>query len=255
MPCHAATASAGDVVTRLALLAFVLGGLARASVWISGARRAPRHEPGIRGRLRAALASFLLDGLLQRRLLRHSRGRWVLHALVFFPFLFRFLWGLAALAGSRLSPEAGWVWVLLDQNHPLTALLFDASGLAVLTGAAAMIVRRLAAPRLPGLPPADWPAHALLAALMASGFVLEGARIALAGHPPGAAFAFVGDGLARIFHGAAGLDALYPVIWYAHAIVTGAFVAYLPFSRMRHVLLAPIALALRPLAAREATHA
>jgi nitrate reductase gamma subunit len=258
MPCHAATFSASDAVTLPALVVFGLGAAAVLSVGFSGGRRrtAPVH-PAARTRWGPVLSAFLADGLLQRRLFRYSRLRWAAHALVFFPFVFRFAWGLAALAGSRLWPQADWVWAMLDPNHPLTAFLFDLSGLAVLVGASAMIYRRLAggrSDRPKGLPPADWPAYALLGAVMLAGFLLEGARIALGGYPPGSAYAFVGDAVSRAFYGTAGLEDLYGPLWYAHAILTGLFAAYLPFSQMRHLLVAPIILALRPLSTSNPDH-
>ena len=59
-----------------------------------------------------------------------------------------------------------------------------------------------------------------------------------------AGYAFVGYGLSRLFAGMAGLNEIYGYVWYLHAVVTGAFVAYLPFSRMRHIIMAPVALIL-----------
>ena len=41
--------------------------------------------------------ALLLDVLLQRRLYRESRTRWAIHALIFFPFLIRFSWGMLCL--------------------------------------------------------------------------------------------------------------------------------------------------------------
>jgi hypothetical protein len=76
------------------------------------------------------------------------------------------------------------------------------------------------------------------------GFVLEGMRIAMTGSPPGSGYAFLGYGISRLFTGVSDLTGIYGYIWYVHAILTGAFVAYLPFSRMLHILLAPVSLAL-----------
>jgi nitrate reductase gamma subunit len=254
MPCHAATLSAADVVTATALIIFALGLIATGSVWASG-RSAPAERssarPPFAASLKVSLKGFILDGMLQRQLFRFSKSRWLVHALVFFPFIFRFIWGLAALVGSRGWPQHSWSWALLDQNHPVTAFVFDLSGVLVLVGAGVMVCRRLVGGgmrRPAGLPPADWPAYGLLGAILVVGFVLEGLRIALTGYSPGSAYAFVGDGLSRIFHGATGLDDLYGYVWYGHAILTGLFVAYIPFSRMFHIILAPIVWALRPFA-------
>jgi hypothetical protein len=77
-----------------------------------------------------------------------------------------------------------------------------------------------------------------------AGFALEGIRIAMNGYPAGSSYAFVGDAVSRFFYGVAGLEDIYGPVWYLHAVLTGAFAAYLPFSRMFHIVLAPALLAL-----------
>jgi nitrate reductase gamma subunit len=54
----------------------------------------------------------------------------------------------------------------------------------------------------------------------------------------------VGYGLSLLFSDASGLTEAYGYIWYIHAILTGAFVAYLPFSRLFHIIMAPVVLAM-----------
>ena len=93
------------------------------------------------------------------------------------------------------------------------------------------------------MPRHDRLASGLLGAIVGVGFVLEGMRIAMTGYPPGSAYAFVGDALSRFFFGVSGLEDTYGYVWYLHAGLTGAFVAYLPFSRMFHIVLAPVLLA------------
>ena len=44
--------------------------------------------------------ALVVDGLFQRRLFQGSPLRWTLHALIFFPFVFRFGWGVVALLGT-----------------------------------------------------------------------------------------------------------------------------------------------------------
>ena len=94
------------------------------------------------------------------------------------------------------------------------------------------------------MPRQDPLAAGLLAAVVLVGFVLEGARIAMTGYPAGSSYAFVGDAVSRFFYGVAGLEDIYGAVWYLHAVLTGAFVAYLPFSRMFHIVLAPVLLVL-----------
>jgi nitrate reductase gamma subunit len=134
---------------------------------------------------------------------------------------------------------------MLDKNHPVHGLFFDATGLMILIGAAVAILRPAAGPaaKLPAMPRPDRLASGLLGAIVGVGFVLEGMRIAMTGYPPGSAYAFVGDALSRLFYGVSGLEDIYGYLWYIHAGLTGAFVAYLPFSRMFHIVLAPVLLA------------
>jgi nitrate reductase gamma subunit len=115
----------------------------------------------------------------------------------------------------------------------------------IIAGATAAILRGPASPsaKLPAMPRRDHLASGLLGAIVMVGFVLEGMRIALTGYPPGSAYAFVGDALSRFFFGVSGLEDTYGYVWYLHAGLTGAFVAYLPFSRMFHIVLAPVLLA------------
>ena len=189
---------------------------------------------------------MILDGLLQRRLFRQAKVRWAIHALIFLPFVFRFAWGLVGLGASLCRPDWPGTWILLDKNHPATAFLFDLTGVMVILGIVCAVVRRARRPSeeiLAGMPRPDWAANGLLAGIVLVGFLLEGMRIAMTGSPSGAEFAFVGYGLSRLFTGV-DLTGLYGYVWYAHAILTGVFVAYLPFSRMIHMITVPLALAL-----------
>jgi nitrate reductase gamma subunit len=93
------------------------------------------------------------------------------------------------------------------------------------------------------MPRPDRAANGLLAGIVLAGFLLEGMRIAMTGSPSGSEFAFVGYGLSRLFTGM-DLTSVYGYVWYGHAILTGAFVAYLPFSRMIHMITVPLSLAL-----------
>ena len=201
MSCHTATLTVGDPITSLSLVLFLFGLAVVGSVWFSAG---PETSGGGRkllqiiravfstvfsNRLPAIAKSFVLDGLLQRRLFIVSKSRWLWHALIFYPFIFRFAWGLSALCASLWWPGWAGTSVLLDKNNPATAFLFDLSGMMIILGAAGMIGRRLLNPSLrkvTNLPLADWPAYVLLGSIMIAGFILEGMRMAMTGSPGGA---------------------------------------------------------------------
>lgn len=248
LPCHVATFGVHDWFSAIGLLLFLLGMAGAVSFWWSaGGRRRLAREPGSR-RTGTAIKAFILDGLLQARLWKRSRSRWAVHALIFLPFLMRFLFSIAAMALTRFFPESTIGWAMADKNHPATALFFDLTGLMVLIGAFLAIRYRLSRNRLPiskDLPPTDWPAMALLGAIMLTGFVVEALRILMTGVPANAEFAFVGAALASILPQGPWAQTAHGWAWYTHAALIAAFLAYLPFSRMIHILTAPMTLAWR----------
>ena len=74
------------------------------------------------------------------------------------------------------------------------------------------------------------------------GFIVEGARILTTGLEFGlAAFSFVGY-LVSLVLGLVPVDwgVVYGWLWYIHAGLVAALVAYLPFSKFIHVLIGPI---------------
>jgi len=258
MPCHTATFSMGDTITWVSLLVFAIGFLGIASVWFSGAAAHGVKGAGIMtvlgtvsgslfsNRIGTILKALVLDGFFQRRLYHLSSGRWGLHALVFYPFVFRFAWGAVGLVSSRWWPGSALADIMVNKNHPLTAFVFDFTGFVVVAGVIGMIVRRIKErtnKNIKDQPPSDWLAYSLLGGIMLVGFVLEGMRMAMTGSPASASWAFVGDLISRFVTGF-DLIHLYGYVWYLHAILTGAFVAYLPFSRMLHMIMAPVVMAI-----------
>jgi nitrate reductase gamma subunit len=258
MPCHAATFSLGDTTTILALILFSAGFFLLVSTWLTGSIPGRKETGSVTkllilswGMFRTVfskkiipiLKALFLDVLFQRRLYRQSRVRWLIHGLIFFPIFFRFLWGFTALLGSLWTPH--WpIWFMLDKNAPATAFLFDLSGIILLSGLFLTWVRGLIkdTERLPGLPPQDRAALFLMGGIVVVGFILEGMRMAMTGWPDGSGYAFAGYLVSIPFSLVSGLTQGYGYLWYLHAILTGAFIAYLPFSRLLHIIMAPVVL-------------
>ena len=66
----------------------------------------------------------------------------------------------------------------------------------------------------------------------------------MTGYPPGSAYSLIGFGIGLLFSFPRGLVEVYGYVWYIHAVLTGAFIAYIPFSRLLHIIMAPVVLAM-----------
>lgn len=261
MPCHAASLSVGDWTTVSALVIFLAGLIMTVSIWFSGSLFTeridkPSFKTGARstnaaraifsGKFFAVIKTAFLDVFLQRRLYRRSPKRWIIHGLIFFPFVFRFVWGMVAFFASIWLPQRSIAWVLLDKNNPAAAFAFDLTGIMILLGVMFAFLRDRAskADRPPGLPAQDRWALGLIGGIVGIGFILEAMRIAMTGWPAGSEYAVIGYAISNLFSGMTGLVDVYGYVWYIHAILTGAFIAYLPFSRLMHIIIAPVVLAI-----------
>ncbi len=266
MPCHAGTFSVGDTITFVALLIFFTGVVIFFAYWTSGSiaqtgevsvwkkigfMAASTMRTLFSSRIVPMAKAIFFDVLLQRRLYRLSPLRWLVHGLIFFPFMFRFLWGLIALLGSLWAPDSNLVWGMINKNNAAAALLFDISGLLILVGIFLALVRGFvsrAEEQAEGTPRQDWVALALIAAIVIVGFLAEGLRMAVTGWPEGSGWAFIGYIFSFVFSWASGA---YPFVWYLHAALAGAFIAYIPFSRLSHIIVGPVVLAMKAVDADE----
>ena len=261
MPCHTATFSIVDTITMISLAVFLFGmflfGFAILSGSMEGKARCSKTEKSLTLfrnifstifslKIKVIVKSLLLDSLLQQRLMTQSFRRWIIHGLIFYPFVIRFFWGLTGLLLSLWFPDAGISRMMIDKNYPATALLFDITGIMVLFGVGLAIVakKERAAENFMDMPKHDWPASLLLASIVLIGFLLKGMRISMTGAMEGSCYAFLGYGISRLFAGMTDLTQAYGYIWYAHAVLTGLFVAYLPFSRMLHMIVSPVVMAI-----------
>lgn len=116
--------------------------------------------------------SFAVDLLWQERIFNKNRLRWSTHALIFFGFVFLLLMhAMSPLTSERLFS---------NYQPTLSPFLFlrDLFGVMVLAGVIIAVQRRLTlkAQRLRSTP-SDWAALILVAVIVLSGLLLEGAKM------------------------------------------------------------------------------
>lgn len=196
------------------------------------------------------LKLFLIHAVGQVRITRDPYAG-VMHLLIF--------WGFTVqVAGTAIALTQHPIFVpFLSLPFPRGAaylayeLIMDLAGLALIGGALMAVVRRyVLRPEHLDNRWDDVYALALLLALPVLGFALEGLRI-LAVAPPWAGWSPVGNSVARVLAlvGVGPLDAraLHGAVWWIHAIVACLFVASMPFTKLSHLVTAPLNVVLKPL--------
>ncbi len=90
----------------------------------------------------------------------------------------------------------------------------------------------------------------LFLTILITGFILQGLRIA-ATHDPWANWSPVGSAVASALLGVGvrgeALNTAHRVLWWFHMLLAFAFIAYIPYSKLRHLLLSPAAIYFRTL--------
>lgn len=188
--------------------------------------------------------TFVNDVILQRALYRTSRIRWLRHALIFWGFVLMFLTELMAVIVRDAFPAFGWPDVWRESGHPVRLafdLVFDVTGLMVMTGCVMALLWRLAVRAKPERKFADTPMSAFLLFVVLSGFVVEGWRMAQAPAGPGHEWSFVGAGFAYLLSPwVAASNGAYQSLWLLHVIAACALIGFLPATRLVHTCATPI---------------
>ena len=191
---------------------------------------------------RAGPALRQLGGVLSHRRLREDPGAGWAHALLFYGFLGLFIGTCLVFVHDKVVP------FLVGSTYLVFSFLLEWAGLAFLTGVGWTAWRRLGG-RVPRLERSSTAlvVLGLLGAIGITGFLLEAARIAVT-DPPFEVWSFVGWTIARVLRaaGVAG-PALHRVLWGLHAALTWIFLALIGATVLRHVVAAPVQLALRQL--------
>ncbi|MDU4961369.1 MAG: heterodisulfide reductase-related iron-sulfur binding cluster [Sporomusaceae bacterium] len=210
---------------------FAAGVYGRYRLWRLGAPENRRSAAGKSGILR-----FLAQSFGHLRILRKSYSG-VMHWF--------FFWSFAVFALGTLS-----IAVTEDLNIPLfqgtyyllLSLLMDLLGLGAMIGVGMACWRRyVKKPDGIDNTPDDWISLLLIGSILVTGFMLEGLRIAFAGDP-WLAWNPVGALFALPFGGgdADGLRSVHRQIWWLHLLLSFSLIAYIPYSKLFHLLTGPV---------------
>ena len=195
------------------------------------------------------IRELFLHTILQARVLKKTYPG-IMHALIF--------WGVSVqVIGTVLNLMQMQLFIpLVELPFPRGAgylayeLIMDLAGIAILLGVSLALYRRLVLhPKTLETRWDDLYALGLLALIPVAGFTLESIRI-LSAAPAWAAWSPVGSALAKLWAllGVASDSAakLHPYLFWTHMSLGLIFVASIPFTKLRHLILTPLNVLLRP---------
>ena len=164
-----------------------------------------------------------------------------LHALFFWGFGLLFIGTLLVMAQADFSDPLLHVRFLKGTFYKLYSFVLDMAGGAAIVMLGGLLVRRIFV-KPAGLETIrdDYIIHALLFAILVTGFVVEGVRMAateLIPNPELARFSPLGKLVGQLFLGMTAADLLltHKVLWWVHFSLAMGFIAAVPFTKLRHI--------------------
>lgn len=255
--CHTSPLAVGNPIFGIAGLIFMAGIFIMISFWFKGSVQG--EEKSLQKKIALSADSikntlfskqffslfriFIVDIVLERRILKESVSRWTMHSLIFSALLLKFGLSLFTGIGYYLNPHGNIMAALIDKNNGFVAVSNDLLGVLILFGIVwAFIKRFIIKPDHVVSEFQDMLPLVIIGTVVSLGFFLEGARILVTGIPSDlAVYSFIGYGISHVLSiFSFDWSSIYSFIWYAHGIAAALFVAYLPFGKMKHIFTTPL---------------
>ena len=217
----------------VALAVFVFGFVKRIKVYRLGQALDRTDQRGER------IKDLLENVLLQTKVFRVP-GAGTAHALFFWSFFVLFIGTSLIVAQADFTDLFFGVKFLKGTFYKLFSLTLDLAGLIALIMLGGLLVRRyLVRPQGLVIKADDALMHGLLFAILITGFLIEGVRMAVTEMgTPLAAWSPVGWGIAAMLTGMgeASLRTLHIGLWWFHLLLALGFIAVIPFCKFRHII-------------------
>lgn len=186
--------------------------------------------------LGALASSFVVEVLLQRKLYRDDRVRWARHIFIYWGFVGLWFFDMVFFFSTKI--------LHLPPPHPFRLFLdfgLDLYGGVLLLGLAVALIRAYLVRGSKSSIYNDTPAVSLFFVVVVTGFMLEALRLASVPYQSYMAWSFLGLALAMPIRSMNWLwAAWHEWLWIFHAVAASASIAYIPLSRMVHVVAVPV---------------
>jgi Fe-S oxidoreductase/nitrate reductase gamma subunit len=195
------------------------------------------------------IRDFFIHALGQVRILKKAYPG-IMHFLIFWGVTIQVVGTVINILNMLLF----FPWVITFPRasaYLVYELIMDIAGLMILTGIIMAFFRRLILrPKSLETRWDDYYALGMLALIPLLGFTMEGTRL-LATNPPWAAWSPVGNQVAHLLAALGmtpvGATQLHDILFWVHAAAALILVASIPFTKMRHLVYAPLHVIFRPL--------
>jgi Fe-S oxidoreductase/nitrate reductase gamma subunit len=211
-------------------------------------------------RLPERVKRLLVEALSQIKVLRVKDGG-VYHSLFFWGFLLLFIGTLLVMAQADFTDLIWNVKFLKGTFYKLFSLVLDAAGFVGIFMLAGLAVRRfILKPKGLETIRDDYILIPLLLLILVTGYFVEGARMAVTEldvtwvkqhhiDPQLARWSPIGLLTAQLLTGMSkhSLEVLHVALWWFHMLLAFAFIAVIPFTKLRHIFTTSISAFLAPL--------
>src|SRR4030066_1536655 len=195
------------------------------------------------------IRDFFVHALGQVRILKKAYPG-IMHFLIFWGVTIQVLGTIINLLNMLLF----FPWVITFPRGTaflIYEVFMDLAGFAILLGVTMAFFRRIVInPKFLETRWDDYYALSLLALIPILGFMMEGTRL-LATNPPWSPYSPIGNLTSQILAGLGmtplGATHLHDILFWIHAGVALILVASIPFTKMRHLVNAPLHIIFRPL--------
>ncbi len=172
----------------------------------------------------------------------------IMHGMIFFGF-FVLIFGAAFDATEFHITEPFGIAFLRGKFYLVFSMIMDLFGLFVLIGVLMALWRRyiqrpdrLTYKGNPDTTPDDAIVLLLILGIIVTGFIIEALRIHVTWQEaPWETWSFVGWNLAKAFSGVepGSAKAMHAATWWIHTFIALGFIAYIPYSRLMHIITTP----------------
>lgn len=221
------------LLTIAAMVVLVKLFLARVKVYKQG------QELDRLDQLPARISNLIKNVLLQTKVMR-VKGPGIAHALFFWGFFLLFIGTCLIVIQADFTDLLFGIKFLKGNFYLLFSIVLDIAGLVAIIMLGGLLVRRYVV-KPAGLETKkdDAIMHGLMFAILVSGFLIEGARMAVTElGTPLAAWSPVGLVIANAMSGMseASLRNYHIIMWWSHMVLVMAFIVAIPFTKFRHIL-------------------